>query len=123
MTADPADTYRDVRLNAAPCRLRGGYHMSHPPEYDPATRPSTHGLGPTLALTPVGERSADMLQARLFIELLEAELADMRTQLATTSRRGKPMTQVAEARRKLARARADEVERLLDSLTARFPNA
>ncbi|MUL66053.1 hypothetical protein BOO86_16380 [Mycobacterium sp. CBMA 234] len=71
----------------------------------------------------MGERSADMLQARLFIELLEAELADMRTQLATTSRRGKPMTQVAEARRKLARARADEVERLLDSLTARFPNA
>lgn len=122
MTADPTDADRDIRLAAAHCGLRSGYHVPHQLA-DPAPRPSTHGLGAMLTLTPVGDYRADTLQARLCIELLEAELADMRTQLATTSSRGMRITQSAEARRELVRARADEVTRLLAALAARFPNA
>ncbi|MDR3659367.1 MAG: hypothetical protein P4L86_02955 [Mycobacterium sp.] len=123
MTADPTDTHRSARLDTAPCRLRGGYHIPHLPALDPGTKASTRGPGSTLALMPVGERSADMLQARLFIELLEAELADMRTQLATTKRGGKMANPGAETRREEVHARADEVARLLDALAVRFPNA
>jgi hypothetical protein len=66
---------------------------------------------------------ADVRQARLFIEVLQAELADLTSMLAVTERSSLSVRSTAGRHRSGLSARIDEVTCLLDALTSRFPTA
>mgnify|MGYP006911038873 CR=1 FL=1 len=58
-----------------------------------------------------------MLQAQLFVELLEDELVDLQLQLASATRRNRADKHVG-----LLETRIDEVIRLLEALASDFPS-
>jgi hypothetical protein len=112
MTADL--TYS--QWDALPCTTHGRYHVPHVLPLDPATAPTPDAR--IVALAPANPRNADVLQAQLFIELLEDELADLQSQLARTARRARAAKHLGTVQ-----VRIDEVVALLDALARRFPVA
>jgi hypothetical protein len=66
---------------------------------------------------------AEVRQARLFIELLQTELADLISILPVTEHSSRSVRSTTGRHRSGLSARLDEVSRLLDALTARFPTA
>ncbi|MFL0242433.1 hypothetical protein [Mycobacterium sp. SMC-17] len=85
MTAELTDSHRGARLDAVPCMTHGRFHMPHTHTGERLSKPQAEVL--KLVTTAPGQRNADVLQARLFIELLEDELAELHLQLAVTERR------------------------------------
>jgi len=79
----------------------------------------------TLSLAPprAQQHLADVRQARVFIEVLQAELADLTSILAVTERSSRSVRSSTGRHRSGLSARIDEVTRLLDALTERFPTA
>lgn len=64
-----------------------------------------------------------MLQAQLFITLLEDELADLKLQVPATTRRVQADKQGADKHLDVLKSRIQEVTRLLDALATDFPTA
>lgn len=85
MTAELTDSHRGARLDAVPCMTHGRFHMPHTHTGERLPKPQAEVL--KLVTTAPGQRNADVLQAKLFIELLEDELAELHLQLAVTERR------------------------------------
>lgn len=77
----------------------------------------------SLAVPRPQQHLADMRQARVFIEVLQAELADLISILAVTERSSRSVRSSTGRHRSGVSARIDEVTRLLDALTERFPTA
>ena len=78
----------------------------------------------TLSLAaPRAQHLADVRQARVFIEVLQAELADLTSILAVTERSSRSVRSSTGRHRSGLGSRIDEVTRLLDALTERFPTA
>lgn len=77
----------------------------------------------SLAAPPAQQHLADVRQARVFIEVLQAELADLLSILAVTERSSRSVRTSTGRHRSGLSARIDEVTRLLDALTERFPTA
>ncbi|MGW4096537.1 hypothetical protein [Mycobacterium sp. NPDC004974] len=67
--------------------------------------------------------SADVRQAQAFIVLLEAEMADLQSQLARIDDRVRAGRPGAQHHQMAVRTRLNEVRRLLDALIFRFPSA
>ncbi len=88
---------------------------------DPIGRPPAVGPARVLNLAP--RRSADVRQAQLFIQLLEAEMVDLQSQLAAAEARADPARPGVERHVGAVRNRIKEVRRLLDALSFRFPAA
>lgn len=64
-----------------------------------------------------------MLQAQIFVALLDEELTDLRLQLATAGRRVRADKQGADKQLDLLETRIAEVLRLLHALALNFPTA
>ncbi|MCV7110088.1 hypothetical protein [Mycolicibacterium setense] len=82
---------------------------------------------PVAAPAPMLNRApragADVRQAQAFIVLLEAEMADVQSQLARIEERVRLGRPGAHHHQIAVRARLNEVQRLLDALIFRFPCA
>ncbi|UNC00262.1 hypothetical protein H5U98_02075 [Mycolicibacterium boenickei] len=76
---------------------------------------------PVVNLAP--RASADVRQAQAFIALLEAEMADLQSQLARIDDRVRAGRPGAHHHQSAVRTRVLEVRRLLDALIFRFPSA
>ena len=119
MTADLTESHRGARLDAVPCLTHGRYHTPHPHADEPQAKPQAEVL--KLVTTSPGQRNADVLQARLFIELLEDELAELNSHLAATERRA--AKQGADKHRDVLRTRIADIVAMLDAIGDRFPTA
>lgn len=119
MAADLTDSYRGTRLDAVPCMTHGRYHMPHTHAVEPMPKSQADVL--KLVTTSPGQRNADVLQARLFIELLEEELGELNLQLAATERRA--AKQGADKHLEVLRSRMADVMAMVDAIADRFPTA
>ncbi|MGX9670810.1 hypothetical protein [Mycobacterium sp. HM-7] len=119
MTAELTDSHRGARLDAVPCMTHRRYHVPHTHAGEPLPKPQAEVL--KLVTTSPGQRNADVLQARLFIELLEDELAELHLQLAVTERRG--AKQGADKHLDVLRGRIAELLAMVDAIADRFPTA
>lgn len=119
MAADLSDAYRGARLDAVPCMTHGRYHAPHTHADEPQAKPQAEVL--KLVTTSPSQRNADVLQARLFIELLEDELAELNSHLAATERRA--AKQVADKHLDVLRGRIAELLAMVDAIVDRFPTA
>ncbi len=119
MAADLTDSHRGARLDAVPCVTHGRYHLPHPHAGEPPPKPRPDVR--KLVTTPPGQRNADVLQARLFIELLEDELAELNSHLAATERRA--AKHGADKHRDVLRTRVADIMAMLDAIGDRFPTA
>ncbi|CDP86219.1 MULTISPECIES: hypothetical protein [Mycolicibacterium] len=84
-------------------------------------------LRPVAATAPVmnmtDRAGADVRQAQAFIAILEAEMADLQSQLARIDDRVRAGRPGAHHHQSAVRLRVTEVRRLLDALIFRFPSA
>lgn len=97
----------------------GRYHVPHTQATEPLPNPQAEVL--KLVTTSPSQRNADVLQARLFIELLEDELAELNSHLVTTERRA--AKQGADKHRDVLRSRIADIMAMLDAIGDRFPTA
>lgn len=119
MTAELTDSPRGARLDAVPCMTHGRFHMPHTHTGERLPKPQAEVL--KLVTTAPGQRNADVLQARLFIELLEDELAELHLQLAVTERRA--AKQGADKHLDVLRGRIADLLAMVDAIVDRFPTA
>jgi len=119
MTAELTDSHQGARLDAVPCMTHGRYHMPHAHRGEPLPKSQAEVL--KLVTTSPGQRNADVLQARLFIEILEDELAELHLQLAVTERRA--AKQGADKHLVVLRGRVAELLAMVDAIVDRFPTA
>ena len=119
MAADLTDSHRGTRLDAVPCMTHGRFHMPHTHAVEPLPKPQAEVL--KLVTTSPSQRNADVLQARLFIELLEDELAELHLQLGVTERRA--AKQGADKHLEVLRGRIAELLSMVDAIADRFPTA
>ncbi|BBX86465.1 hypothetical protein [Mycolicibacterium aubagnense] len=97
----------------------GRYHTPHTHAAEPLPRHQADVL--KLVTTSPSQRNADVLQARLFIELLEDELAELNSQLAATERRA--AKQGADKHLDVLRGRIADIMAMVDAIVDRFPTA
>ena len=97
----------------------GRYHTPHTHAAELLPRPPADAL--KLVATSPGQRNADVLQARLFIEVLEGELAELNSQLVTTERR--VAKQGADKHLEVLRGRIADIVAMVDAMVDRFPTA
>ncbi|WP_285032306.1 hypothetical protein [Mycolicibacterium sp. lyk4-40-TYG-92] len=119
MAAELTDSHRGARPDAVPCMTHGRFHLPHTHAGEPLPQPQAEVL--KLVTTAPAQRNADVLQARLFIELLEDELAELHLQLAVTERRA--AKQGADKHLDVLRRRVAELVAMVDAIVDRFPTA
>lgn len=114
-------------LDPGACAARGRYHTPHihPAEQSRAELPGCD----TAAPTPTRRRStaephrADLAQARIFIDILQPELAELQALAARVEARAQQLRPDDNMQLSRMQARLNEVRELLAALEYRFPTA
>lgn len=115
-----------ARLDLGVCATRGRYHTPHIPRpdqipIDPPTCDITRVRSPRPRSR--APSAADLAQARLFVDILHTELAELQALAATIEARLQLHEQRSNTHLVLIQARMTEVRDLLDALENRFPTA